>query len=165
MKCKTAVAALFIQSARVSERCSLRLCVGKRILCFTPLPLLTFVSVETSASPRRRTAPRRWTTSGSGRSHRFQERRQSGGKEIKRTAMITAAAANARSSSPVHRLISEALNAPSTQQCTRLPRSRIHPSPPLRGGGAEQKKKRKKSSSSTPKHTERLTQPGADVVN
>lgn len=53
----------------------------ERILCFAPLPLLTFVSVETSAPPKHCTAPCRWRTFGTDRSRRFQERRQSRGKK------------------------------------------------------------------------------------
>lgn len=142
----------------VSQRFTERFKRKEMILCFTSSPLLTFLPVETS--PKHCTAPHRaagrlsglTARAGSGSGRRVEEKRKS-------TGMITVAAAKTRSSSPVHRLISEALNALSTQQSTRLPRSRIHPSLPLGGGGAEEKKNKKQTSSSTPKRTERLTQP------
>lgn len=114
---------------------------------------------KTSASPRHRTAPRRWRTFGSDRSHRFQERRQSRGEKNKkncddyrrcgqRTELISCASFDIGGikrtvNTTVHAVAKEpdsSLTSPQRRRCRT--------------------KKKEKSSSSTPKHTERLTQPG-----
>lgn len=100
----------------VSQRFTERFKRKEMISCFTPSPLLTFLPVETS--PKHFTAPHRaagrlgtlglTAHAGSRSGRRVEEKRKS-------TAMITVTAANTQSSSPVHQLISEALNALSTQ--------------------------------------------------
>lgn len=154
MKCKTVAVYLFSHSFRERFITSLR---WERIFSFTPLPLLTFVSVETSASPKHCTAPRRWRTFGTDHSHRFQERRQSRGKKKKycndyrrcsqHTELISCASFDIRGikrtvNTTVHAVAKEpdsSLTSPQRRRC---------------------RTKKKKTSSSTPKHTERLTQPG-----